>query len=434
MRQNSTAPDATLPRPTPRLSGSGSQVSPEHVQQGAPFQEAPDLLCDLIVHSVRLLDASRAVEDGWVATRDSRIIASGTGTSWHRYAARDVVDGNGGILVPGFIDLHCHGAGRGSFDGNPNDILNALAVYRSHGTTRSVLSLASAPIDELCSSLSTIANLTDTNSTILGSHLEGPFLSTASCGTHHQEYLVQPTSTAVARLLRAARGTLRQVTIAPELPGALEAIEQFVAAGVLVAVGHTEADVAQTRKAFARGATLVTHAFNAMAETRHRAPGPVVAAFGERRAFLEMILDGIHVNPAVAKFAFDAAPGRIVLVTAAKAATGFKDRNRRLRSVDVAVDAGRVPLTETDPIVRSIFTQDTALRKAVTLLNLSPETAVEALTSTPAQIIGRRDFGSVATGKRADIVLLDQEYKVLAVWADGCAQPLPASRHVVKPE
>lgn len=127
----------------------------------------PGSFCDLIVHSTRLIDANGTVENGWVATRDRRIIATGSGSTWHAYAARDVVSGGDCTLVPGFIDLHCHGAGGASFDEGPANIQDALAVHRAHGTTRSVLSLVSAPIEDLCRSLSTIADLTETDPLIM---------------------------------------------------------------------------------------------------------------------------------------------------------------------------------------------------------------------------------------------------------------------------
>jgi N-acetylglucosamine-6-phosphate deacetylase len=382
-------------------------------------QQPRSLLCDLIVHSTRLLDAHAAVENGWVAVRDRCIIASGSGTTWHTYSPREVVDGKGSTLVPGFIDLHCHGAGGASFDAEPNDILSALAVHRAHGTTRSVLSLVSAPLNDLCRSLSTIADLAGSNPLVLGSHLEGPFLATARCGAHNPDYLMHPTPAATAQLLDAARGTLRQITIAPELPGALDSIEEFVAAGVTVAVGHTDADMKLTKEAFARGATLLTHAFNAMPGIHHRSPGPVMAAFTEPAASLEIILDGIHVDPAVAKLAFDTAPGRVALVTDAMAATGAEEGNYRLGSLAVTVKKGRAVLAGTNTIAGSTLTQDSALRKAMTLLKLPPEAAVEALTATPARLIGRHDLGSLSTGNAADLVLLDETYNVLAVWAEG---------------
>src|SRR3712207_4309307 len=145
----------------------------QNLAQKATARQGQGVLCDLIVHNARLLDTNGAVENGWVAIQDHAIIATGSGTGWQTYAAREVVDGAGGILVPGFIDLHCHGAGGASFDAEPEDILTALAVHRAHGTTRSVLSLVSAPLDELCRSLNTIADLADINPLILGSHLEG---------------------------------------------------------------------------------------------------------------------------------------------------------------------------------------------------------------------------------------------------------------------
>lgn len=375
--------------------------------------------CDLLVHTVRLLDVNGIVEDAWLAARDGKIVGTGEGSGWHSYVARDAVDGRGCVLVPGFIDLHCHGADGASFDDGAHDILKALALHQEHGTTRSVLSLVAAPLDRLCRSLGTIADLTESNPLILGSHLEGPFLATARCGAHDPAFLIEPSPEAVARLLTAARGTLRQVTIAPELPGALNAVEEFVAAGVVVAVGHTEAGMDLAREAFARGATLLTHAFNAMPGIHHRSPGPVVAAFGAPSATLEIILDGVHVDPAVAKFAFGAAPGRIALVTDAMAATGSADGNYRLGSADVTVEQGRAVLAGTETIAGSTLTLDAAFRNAISMLVVPEQAAVAALTATPAKVLGRSDLGSLAIGNTADFVLLDRNYAVRAVWADG---------------
>ncbi|MFM9878758.1 MAG: N-acetylglucosamine-6-phosphate deacetylase, partial [Rhodoglobus sp.] len=336
--------------------------------------------------------------------------------------ADTVIDAGGGWLVPGFIDLHGHGGGGHSFDDGPEAISAALAVHRSHGTTRSVISLVANSIDRLCGSLAGIADLMATDPLILGSHLEGPFLSRGRSGAHDPAALIDPQPYEVERLIGAARGTLRQLTIAPELPGALEAIDVLVAAGVLVGVGHTEADYEVTRAAFGGGARLLTHVFNAMPGIHHRAPGPVVAAFEDERVTLELIMDGKHVHPRVVHLAFTAAPGRIALVTDAMAAAGYSDGDYSLGALTVAVRDGLAMLRGTTTLAGSTVTQDSALRQAMRDVGIAPADAVAALTLTPARALGLdHRLGLLAPRFAADAVLLDHEWRVQHVWANGAS-------------
>ncbi|NQX12044.1 N-acetylglucosamine-6-phosphate deacetylase [Microbacteriaceae bacterium VKM Ac-2855] len=376
----------------------------------------------LVVHSARKVDADGRIDDFWFAARDGAIIGTGTGDGWraHAHEESSVHDARGERLLPGFIDLHAHGGGGASFDDGAAGIQRALAVHRAHGTTRSVISLVAAPLAELRSSLATIAELADDDPLVLGAHLEGPFLAPARRGAHEPEYLALPAPSAVEALIAASRGTLRQITLAPELDGAFEAIDVLVAAGVVVAVGHTEADAPLARAAFDRGARLLTHAFNAMPGIHHRSPGPVLAAFGDPRVTLEIILDGEHVHPDVVRLAFDAAPGRIALVTDAMAAAGSSDGEYRLGDLAVTVTAGLAVLAGTETIAGSTLTQDAALRLAIDRVGLDEPTAVAAMTTTPARVLGREhDLGRLAVGYRADAVLLRADRMVDRVWAEG---------------
>ncbi|OOB92413.1 N-acetylglucosamine-6-phosphate deacetylase [Rathayibacter sp. VKM Ac-2630] len=373
----------------------------------------------LVVHRARLVDARGVVEDGWVAVADGAITATGTGDSWRGLTAAEVVDAGGATLVPGFLDLHVHGGGGGAIDDGADVIARMLAAHRAHGTTRSVLSLVAAPLEELERSLAVIAEFAAVDPLVLGSHLEGPFLAPGRRGAHALEALAEPTPEAVDRLLEAARGTLVQVTIAPELPGALDAISRFAAAGVVVALGHTEADADLARTAVDRGVRLITHAFNAMPGIHHRAPGPVPTALADPRVVLELILDGEHVHPDVARLAFAAAPDRIALVTDAMAAAGSADGVYRLGGLDVSVQAGRAVLSRTDTLAGSTLTQDRALRLALDAVGLSEPVAVGALTATPARVLGRTDLGLLQPGHRADLVLLDASHRVVWVRAEG---------------
>jgi N-acetylglucosamine-6-phosphate deacetylase len=372
----------------------------------------------VLFSGARKLDADGQVDDFWMLVDGDTIAATGSGGQ--HPDADERVEVGGRWFVPGFIDLHCHGGGGHSFDDGPDEIVQALATHRAHGTTRSVLSLVANPVAYLRESLARMADLTEADPLVLGSHLEGPFLAEARRGAHNPEFLLQPTPFEVEELLGASRGTLRQITLAPELPGALEAIDVLVENGVAVAVGHTEADFDLTREAFDRGARLLTHAFNAMPGIHHRAPGPVIAAFEDERVTIEVILDGLHVHPEVAHLAFGSAPGRIALVTDAMAAAGSSDGDYRLGSLNVTVLNGLAMLSGTDTIAGSTLTQDVALRCAIDRARVSPRDAVTALTLTPARAIGLdHRHGRLSPGFAADAVLLDHEWQVREVWADG---------------
>lgn len=383
-------------------------------------------MSDLLIHSATKTDVDGQLDAFWFHAVDGVIVATGTGDHWRSIRLGDdaiVHDALGGHLTPGFVDLHVHGGGGAAFDDGPEAILRALAVHRAHGTTRSLISLVSNPVDALVTSLGGIADLVGRDPLVLGAHLEGPFLSPAKKGAHDVTALIDPSPAVVERLIDASRGTLRQITIAPELPNALEAIQVLVEAGVVVAIGHTDADEALTKQAFDTGARLVTHVFNAMNGIHHRAPGPIIASFADERVTVELILDGEHVHPDVAKLVFEQAPGRVALITDAMAAAGSADGRYLLGSLEVDVTDGLARLVEGDSIAGSTLTLDRALRLAVES-GVSAVDAVAALTSTPARVLdlGHR-FGRLAAGYAADAVLLDHRWNVRAVWADGTELP-----------
>jgi N-acetylglucosamine-6-phosphate deacetylase len=295
-----------------------------------------------------------------------------------------------------------------------------------------VLSLVAAPIASLEKSLSTIAGIAAADPLVLGSHLEGPYLATARRGAHDPRFLRDPQPAELDRLLDAAHGTLRQLTIAPELPNALELIQILVENEVVVAIGHTEADFELARTAFDVGARLLTHAFNAMPGIGHRAPGPVVAAFEDPRVTVELILDGEHVHPDVAALAFRSAPGRVALITDAMAATGAGDGLYQLGSLDVEVKdgvahlagtgslAGSDALAGSGSLAGSTLTQDRALRLAIERVGVPLAEAVGAVTLTPARVLGLESrHGLLAPGYVADAVQLDSQWQVRRVWANG---------------
>lgn len=379
---------------------------------------------NVLLHGAHKVDAHGVREQFWLQTDGDRILRTGTGDTWsaHRSEVTDVIDVAGRTLTPGFIDLHCHGGGGYSFEDGTSAIRAALATHRAHGTTRSLVSLVSSSVPDTLERLAAIADLMDGDPSVLGTHLEGPFLAEARHGAHAVSKLVPPTADTVAALVAAGRGTLAQITIAPELPGAPEAIERFTAAGVRVAVGHTEADQHITAQAFDRGARILTHAFNAMNGIGHREPGPVMAAVNDERVTLEVIADGNHLAPDVVRLAFTLAPGRIALITDAMAAAGAPDGDYRLGSLDVDVRDGRATVRGTDTIAGSTLTLDAALRHAVTVCGIALGDAVTALTATPARALGRQgELGLLEPGYAADLVILDESLSVERAFANGRA-------------
>ncbi len=384
-----------------------------------------------VVHSARLVgdvegDSTVDDHDAWIAFRDGVVTARGTGDSWKDLAgdaldARDTA-GPGAVLTPGFVDIHSHGGGGAGYDtiadsGGAAAAREAIDMHATHGTTRVVVSLVAAPVAALIERLRAIADLTRSHPGVLGAHLEGPFLAPSRRGAHDEEFLIAPRPEVLDDLVTAAGGALRQVTIAPELPGALAAISRLTAEGVAVAIGHTTADAQLAAAAFDAGATILTHAYNAMPGIGHRDPGPIGAATADDRVTLEVIADGVHVHPEPLRILFAAAVGRVALVTDAMAAAGARDGEYRLGDAVVTVSDGIAHLSD-GTIAGSTLTQDRAMRQALAA-GVPLTDTVRALTSIPARAVGREDLGTFAVGARADGVLMSASGDVHAVWRDG---------------
>jgi N-acetylglucosamine-6-phosphate deacetylase len=373
----------------------------------------------IVFSHARKLDADGRVDDFWMLVDGDTITRVGTGEP---PAADEVIDLGGNWLAPGFIDLHGHGGGGFSYEDGVDAIRSGVAAHRAHGTTRSVVSLVANPLDRLEATLSAVAELAASDPLILGSHLEGPFLSPENHGAHNPEYLLEPQPAVLDRLLDAARGTLRQLTLAPELPNAFDLIGVLVENEVVVAVGHTKADFDLTRRAFDAGTRILTHVFNAMPGIGHRTPGPVIAGFEDDRVTLELILDGEHVHPDVAALTFRSAPGRVALITDAMAAAAAGDGDYPLGSMSVEVRNGIARIAGTQNLAGSTLTQDHALKLAIERVGVSPTDAVAALTTTPARVLGLdHRHGLLKPGYVADAVQLDSKWTVEHVWANGSA-------------
>lgn len=384
----------------------------------------------------QLIVASTVVADGtvhrpgWIAVEGGVVVAVGAGTPPVVPSAA-VTDHGDALVVPGFVDMHVHGGGGAAFTtGDVDDARAVIAAHRAHGTTLMVASLVSAHHDDLLRQVSTLAPLVEEGA-LAGIHLEGPWLSPYRIGAHDPETVRRPATAEITQLLEAGRGTIRMATIAPELPGALDAIAQLRAAGVVVAVGHTEATYDQTRRAIAAGATVATHLFNAMRPVMHREPGPVVALTEAPAVTVELIADGVHLHPAMHdQVRRWVGPSRIALVSDAMAAAGMPDGSYALGSLDVTVAGGCAHVTGTTTIAGGTATTDRLFRVAVGGVSGAGDdaallAAVEQTSATPLRALelAPRDL---SPGSPADLVVLAPDLTVVQVLADG--QPAPSDR------
>lgn len=371
----------------------------------------------LLLAAGAVVTPERVLSPGWVQVRDGRLAAVGEGSP-PRPADRDEYDG---WLLPGFVDVHVHGGGGADFGAATPDAVAAVsALHRAHGTTTMVASLVTADPLTLGAAVAALADVVD-DGVLAGIHLEGPWLAPGRAGAHDPRWLRAPERAELDRLLSAARGTVRIVTLAPELPGGLAAVRHVVAEGAVAAVGHTETDYDTAVRAIQAGARLATHLFNAMPPLHHRHPGPVAALLEAEEVAVELILDGLHLHPATAALAARRAGARrTVLVTDAMAATGAADGDWRLGGRQVTVTDGAAHLAGTDTLAGSTLTMDRAWRAAVESCGLSPVEASLAASTNPARLLGlATQTGAIVAGLRADLVLLDRTRRVADVMAGG---------------
>jgi N-acetylglucosamine-6-phosphate deacetylase len=327
------------------------------------------------------LGARYALVDGALVRGDVEV-ADG------RIAAVGVGDGGSGIAAPGYVDVHIHGfAGVDFATADEDGYRSATEALLETGVTSFRPSFITAPEDELVASLAGVPRG-------LGAHLEGPFISPERLGMHPAAARRDPDAALLERLLAA--GPVAHMTLAPELPGAEQLIDMLVAHGITVACGHTNATAAEAYAAFDRGATHVTHLFNAMRPFTHRDPGIAGAALARDDVTVELILDGNHLSDEAVQLALRSAPGRIALVTDACAAARMGDGDWKMGSVDVFVRDGAARLDD-GTLAGSVLTMPDAIRDFVRI-GARVEQALHAAS--------RR---SLAPGSAADVVVLDED-------------------------
>ena len=337
-------------------------------------------------------------------------------------AGSRVLDFSDGILAPGYIDIHIHGgAGRDVMDASPEALPEVERQLASHGVSSYFPTTVTAPLDATLSALARLADAIEAaqrgsfsqRARPLGIHLEGPFISPCRRGVHPPANLLQPSLGAFERFWDAARGHIRVMTIAPELPGAIEVIKEAAKRGVSVSLGHSDASLDAARAGMAAGGRHATHTFNAMRPLDHRDPGILGEVLTDPRLSADIIADGIHVDPLIVELFLKAkGPEAAVLITDATAATGMPDGRYHLGSLEVEVKDGRC--TSGGSLAGSVLTLDQAVRNVMKFAQWDLQDAVRIATLNPAQVVrmngssgsSRNQVGSLKPGGRADILVL----------------------------
>jgi N-acetylglucosamine-6-phosphate deacetylase len=387
----------------------------------------------LLLTGGRVVTPGGVLNPGWIRLAGSVIDAVGPGEPAEQESpGLSAVDLRGQWVLPGFVDMHVHGGGGTSFtEGTAQDARRAAEFHRRNGSTTILASLVTAPLPGLEARAALLAGLAR-EGVIAGLHLEGPFLAPARCGAQDPRHMIAPDVDVFASLHAAAAGQLRVITLAPELPGATALIKAAARAGVIAAVGHTDATADVTSAAVDAGASHATHLFNGMRPLHHREPGPVGALLDRDEVSCEVIADGVHLHDTAIRLAARAAgPGRLVLITDAMAAAGMPDGRYRLGSMRVDV-AGGVACLAADAdggaaagprvpgaIAGSTATMAGVVRHAVAA-GLPVTDVAAAASTTPARVLGLgARTGALCPGLDADLVVCDEEFGLRAVMRHG---------------
>jgi len=350
------------------------------------------------------------IEDGVIASIASR--AEGT------VPVGEAFDYPGATLVPAYFDVHIHGSGGADvMDATPPSLMTIGRFLARHGVGSYLATTVSAPVDVTLRSLCGLAKLIGSGldgARPLGIHLEGPFISHAKRGAHAERDLLLPTVGLFNRMWEASEGHIRLMTIAPELPGAVEVMERAVELGVRISLGHSNAGTDEALRGLKAGATSATHTFNAMRRFDHRDPGILGVVLDRAELFAEIICDGLHVNPTVVRlFWKEKGAERAILVTDAMSATGMPDGNYRLGELEVRVKDGKCIIGE-DTLAGSTLTMDRAVRNFAAFTGLDFGVATALATQNPARMTGLdSQVGALEAGRTADLIVLSPKGEVV---------------------
>lgn len=341
-------------------------------------------------------------------------------------AGDKTIDASGLTVLPGFVDTHFHGYAGVDFTlASPEDVLRVSREVVKHGVTGFLASFVAAPRETLLKACRSVAEAAKawkpgSGARILGVHLEGPFLNPRMKGAMDERFLRNPSVEEFSEYYRASEGLVRQVTVAPELPGAVDFVRRVAAQGVVVSIGHTEATYDEVVRAVAAGASKANHVFNQMRQFHHREPGAAFALLEMPNVYVEAIVDFVHLHPATVRLVAQlAGPGRLALVTDAVAATGLPDGTYSLGGLTIVVKGGVSRLADTGALAGSTLTMDRAFSNMVKL-GYSVADAARMASTTPAASVGLGGrVGVVAPGYQADLVLVDEKLRVVKTIVGG---------------
>lgn len=396
----------------------------------------------LLIRNARVLTPLRLIEHGAVLISGDTITAVGPESELDRPADAETLDADGQYVAPGFIETHVHGGGGGDIiDGTVEGILQCARLHARGGVTAFLATTLTAPMAQIQRAIETCAeaqSLGHDGAAIVGMHLEGPYLNARQTGAQNPAYLKRPEPEEYLALLDKYPSIVR-VTVAPELPGALELGQELRRRGRVASIGHTDATYQQIVRAVENGYTHATHMFSGMSafhrENAYRIAGTIEAVLTLDELTTELIGDGHHVPPSMMKMVLKAKGlDRVCLTTDAMAAAGLGPGRYTLMGLDVIVEDQVAPefeipgcpghhvakLTDRTAFASSVATMDQIVRTMVTYVGLSLADAVKMATLVPARIHHLdRERGMLAPGMKADAVIFDQQVRVLATVVEG---------------
>ena len=388
----------------------------------------------IVIRADRAFTPFEEISDAIVVIQGSKISAIGQRGKVDLPRGVREMNAGGRTIVPGFVDVHIHGAGgHDVMEGTRESLEIVAATVAAHGTTSLVATTVTASEKETRDSVAGIAHFIlntsqyparELSAEILGIHFEGPFISPARRGVHPAKWIVPPSGELLAQLLGEARGTAQILTLAPELPGALDLISAARQAGLVVSLGHTDATYEQAQAAIEAGASHAAHVFNAMRPFSHRGTGVIGAVLTSPKVSAELIADGVHVDEAAMRMLVELkTPERVIMVSDGMSATGMPDGKYQLGMFEVKVSGG-VARNAEGKLAGSTLTLDRALRNMVAL-GVPLSSALRMVTANPARQIGLgARKGVLAPGADADLVFLDDKLEVSGVMTRGAGLAL----------
>jgi N-acetylglucosamine-6-phosphate deacetylase len=388
----------------------------------------------VIIHA-RIVMEKEIIEDGFVYIENGMIQQVGKAEEWVKFKSSHIdpslvnqveeIDARGQWLLPGFVDVHCHGGNGADFMDGTREAIDTISTFHArHGTTSMLATTLTAPHDALQQVLEAVSQFQGNgtkHAQVIGVHLEGPFISPLWPGAQDPSHITRVQREWLEAWHARYPSLVRIVTLAPEREGALELIAWLRDQHMVPAGGHTDANYAEMQAAIREGMTHAVHAFNAMRSLHHREPGFVGAILTDDTVSVEVIADGHHVHPAVIKLLVRMkSPDKLILITDAMAATGLGDGTYQLGSVPVTVHQGVARVTDNNNLAGSTLTMIDAFRYLVQIVGAPILDASRYASMNPAKLLSEQHrIGSIAVGKQADLLLLNEELHLQQIWIKG---------------